>query len=196
MENNTKYKEHDFIGVYHNSCSHELCDKMIDYIDFQEKNGFTLTRQENHEGGVNERADTNIIFPSTLETFNYNGDMLNEFFENFQKSYAHYSERNSLGIVGEQKSYVVKIQKTRPAEGYHIWHCEDGSLATARRVCAWVLYLNDDFEAGETEFLFQQKRYKPKKGTLVIFPASFTHIHRGNPPIGGTKYIATGWTEL
>jgi hypothetical protein len=55
--------------------------------------------------------------------------------------------------------------------------------------------LNDNFEAGETEFLYQQYRYKPKMGDVIIFPAAFTHTHRGNPPIGGTKYIITGWLE-
>lgn len=26
--------------------------------------------------------------------------------------------------------------------------------------------------------------------------AGFTHTHRGNPPISGTKYIITGWVEF
>ena len=30
-------------------------------------------------------------------------------------------------------------------------------------------------------------------GDLLIFPAAFTHTHRGNPPLGGVKYIATTW---
>ena len=55
------------------------------------------------------------------------------------------------------------------------------------------IYLNEDFEGGETEFLYFNKRIKPKQGRLVIFPAAFTHTHRGNPPIGGTKYLASTW---
>jgi len=58
-----------------------------------------------------------------------------------------------------------------------------------------ITYLNDDFEGGETEFLYQGVRVKPEKGKTVIFPASYTHVHRGNPPIGGTKYIATTWAS-
>ena len=55
------------------------------------------------------------------------------------------------------------------------------------------LYLNDDFEGGETEFLYQNRRELPVAGDVIIFPAGYTHTHRGNPPIGGTKYIATSW---
>ena len=55
------------------------------------------------------------------------------------------------------------------------------------------LYLNDDFEGGETEFLYQNRREEAKQGDVLIFPCYFTHTHRGNPPIGGTKYTATSW---
>jgi hypothetical protein len=81
----------------------------------------------------------------------------------------------------------MKIQKTQPGQGYHIWHAETTNKETANRLLTWTVYLNDDFEAGETEFLYQQYRYKPSKGDCIIFPAAYTHTHRGNPPIGGTK---------
>ena len=63
------------------------------------------------------------------------------------------------------------------------------------RICSFILYLNDLEEGGETEFLYQSKRIKPIKNRLIIWPASYTHVHRGNPPLSGTKYIITGWVE-
>tara|TARA_R110000868_G_scaffold16539_1_gene73910 strand:+ start:347 stop:526 length:180 start_codon:yes stop_codon:yes gene_type:complete len=59
-----------------------------------------------------------------------------------------------------------------------------------------MLYLNDVEEGGETELLYQSRRIKPQKGTLTMFPASFTHTHRGNPPLSNDKYIVTGWVEF
>ena len=53
--------------------------------------------------------------------------------------------------------------------------------------------MNDNFDGGETEFLYQQRREQAITGDLLIFPAAFTHTHRGNPPLGGVKYIATTW---
>jgi len=59
-----------------------------------------------------------------------------------------------------------------------------------------MIYLNDVEEGGETEFLYYARRIKPTQGTLLIWPAYFTHAHRGNPPLSNTKYIITGWIEF
>jgi len=61
---------------------------------------------------------------------------------------------------------------------------------------AFILYLNDVADGGETEFLYYPRRIKPKTGKLVLFPGGYTHTHRGNPPLLGTKYILTGWVEF
>lgn len=81
--------------------------------------------------------------------------------------------------------------------GYPYWHCELYPKAdngeTLHRVVLWTIYLNDAFAAGETEFLYQDRRIAPKTGSLLIAPTAFTHTHRGNMPKGGDKFIATSW---
>lgn len=81
--------------------------------------------------------------------------------------------------------------------GYPYWHCElyprDPAGETPHRHLLWTLYLNDEFEAGETEFLFQDRKVAPRTGSLLIAPTAFTHTHRGNRPQGGDKFIATSW---
>jgi hypothetical protein len=81
--------------------------------------------------------------------------------------------------------------------GYPYWHCElypkDASAETLHRTLLWTLYLNDGFGAGETEFLYQQRKIVPQTGALLIAPTAFTHTHRGNTPTAGDKYIATSW---
>ncbi|MDV3467185.1 2OG-Fe(II) oxygenase [Stenotrophomonas sp. C3(2023)] len=81
--------------------------------------------------------------------------------------------------------------------GYPYWHCElyprDAQAETLHRHLLWTLYLNDGFEQGETEFLFQQRRIAPRTGSLLFAPTAFTHTHRGNRPQGGDKFIATSW---
>jgi len=83
--------------------------------------------------------------------------------------------------------------------GYPYWHCEqypklgDSVGETLHRVLLWSVYLNDDFEQGETEFFHQARAIKPSTGALLMAPAAFTHTHRGNRPLRGDKFIATSW---
>ena len=89
-------------------------------------------------------------------------------------------------------STTCLLQKTKPTVGYHDWHSESNNIACANRTLVWSVYFNDVKEGGETEFLYQKQKIKSKRGRVLIFPGSFTHLHRGNPPYEA-KYIATGW---
>ncbi len=96
------------------------------------------------------------------------------------------------------RSGSINIQKYQQAKGgYPHWHSEQfpqvGHNEALHRVVLYMFYLNDVEEGGETEFYYQNKLIKPKKGTMVIAPAAFTHSHRGNVPLSGDKYIATSW---
>ena len=93
---------------------------------------------------------------------------------------------------------AINIQRYRAGRGgYPYWHCElypkDASAETLHRMLLWTIYLNDGFEAGETEFFYQQRAIRPRTGALLVAPTAFTHTHRGNTPVGGDKYIATSW---
>ena len=72
-----------------------------------------------------------------------------------------------------------------------MWHCEVNNISEARRFLLCMLYLNDVDEGGETEFLYQSKRIEPIVGKTLIWPAYFTHLHRGNPPLKGEKYYGS-----
>jgi hypothetical protein len=96
------------------------------------------------------------------------------------------------------RSGAINIQKYIQGKGgYPHWHSEQfpqlGHNEALHRVVLYMYYLNDVEEGGETEFYYQQRKVQPKKGTMVIAPAGFTHSHRGNMPISGDKYIATSW---
>ncbi len=92
----------------------------------------------------------------------------------------------------------INIQRyTANKGGYPYWHCEhypkDAQCDALHRVLLWTVYLNDAFDEGETEFLYQSRKIQPRTGSLLIAPAFFTHTHRGNMPKNGDKYIATSW---
>ena len=111
--------------------------------------------------------------------------------------YPQYTEAYPI-ITQFQKHTIfdLKIQKTEKGQGYHTWHSEMMSAATRNRFMVFSLFLNDVEEGGETEFLHQSVRIKAIKDRFILFQATYTHVHRGNPPLSGTKYIITGWVEF
>ena len=72
-------------------------------------------------------------------------------------------------------------------------HTERANLDTLHRVLAWMTYLNDVDEGGETYFSHYGLNIKPRKGLTIIWPAEWTHAHKGNVLLGESKYMITGW---
>ena len=54
-----------------------------------------------------------------------------------------------------------------------------------------VLYLNDDFEGGETQIL--SETFTPVKGKALVFPSCWSFPHRSKPVTKGTKYAVVTW---
>ena len=87
----------------------------------------------------------------------------------------------------------IKIQKYEPKKSYHKWHAElDGLIEKQKRILVFTTYLNTINKGGETEFFYQKQKIKPVTGKTIIFPAYWTHTHRGCFT-NETKYIITGW---
>ena len=61
-------------------------------------------------------------------------------------------------------------------------HTDIYSYAHAKRFLCMMIYLNDDFQDGETCFPLFEAKVKPKLGRLLIFPPSWNYLHQGNPP--------------
>lgn len=94
----------------------------------------------------------------------------------------------------------MQMQRYIGGEGFYAWHRENytDNPTMSKREMFYILYLNDVEESGETEFLFNPMKVKPKAGTIILAPAFWTHTHRGNPLSDPTarKYIITGWLEF
>jgi hypothetical protein len=187
----------NFIGIYENAFTKEYCDSVIEYFNSAIDAGLGVTRQQDQGISKLSKDDLQVYAHSTLN-LNYVSELLSPFNEVFWgQVYPEYANTfATLKEYASHTSYAYKIQKTEIGQGYHIWHSETDSRNLCHRILAWTLYLNDVEEGGETEFLYYPKRIKPKAGTFVLWPAGFTHTHRGNPPISNTKYIVTGWIEF
>ena len=119
---------------------------------------------------------------------------------NYELAWNHYIKNTGAEQTYDGGTFSftsLKIQKTLPTEGYHVWHIEHSyGFDNIARAFVFSIYLNDVEEGGETEFLHFSKRVKPKTGRIVIWPAGFPYVHRGNSPLSGEKYILTSWMML
>jgi len=193
-----------FIRTYKNVLEDNLIDELIAHAD-EPLPDFTILENEGNTDelagygkGEEQFKDKKIGRQDTQLFLSYtNVVLLNKVHEALLPYFKQYKEEfAALETVESLRSYEVKLQKTPPGGGYSTWHCEHGSLSTGNRVLTWLVYLNDMENEGSTEFLYQGHNEYPTKGTLVIFPAAFTHLHRGNPPYSKDKYIVTGWGEF
>ena len=192
---NIKVTHNQFIGNYENALSEENCKNIIEFFE------------KDLENKIDNNGDTQFL-RDKMERYDYqkfysasdkSNEIVNVINDTLDKCIQLYAEE--FWIVKQLKatSLGIKLQKTPPRGGYHVWHCEQGGKACEKhaRVLAWTVYLNDIPEGeGETEFLWQGLRVQPKAGTVSIFPAAFTHTHRGNPVYSCDKYIATGCYTL
>ena len=169
----------DFIGIYENAIDPRFCDFIVDYMDKAEFVDF----KRNFSHVKDKQICLDGFSPSESK-------QMMEFVNNCLFHYLN--EYTYLGNFSYVSSLVL-LQKTEPTQGYHLFHAENVNWNLESRTMAWMVYLNDVEEGGETESLYQQLKIKPKRNTGVIWSGGFTHLHRGNPPISGTKYILTGW---
>jgi hypothetical protein len=192
MELEKTYNIQDnFIGIFNNFFSNELIENYLKHFHNCEKQGY-LIKRENPIFRKDLAVDVLNLPYSTWIPYN-NGEFLEVFFKYILPIYEdRFAEFHN---IGKHTVYGLKIQKTKPSEGYHIWHSENNDIHNCNRVFAFTLYLNDVTEGGETEFLYQKCRIKPVQNRFVLWPAAITHIHRGNPPLSNDKYILTGWSE-
>jgi prolyl 4-hydroxylase len=93
----------------------------------------------------------------------------------------------------------LQILRYRPGQEYRP-HFDSIGNAENQRVLTFLVYLNDDYEGGETEFLTTGLRVKGKKGDGLLFRNADASgspdpsaQHAGLPVAAGEKYLASRW---
>ena len=188
-----------FIGIYDNYLPIPFIDLVTKQFLEAEKLKKVYDRRTAENARLSDKKDisVNIDYPFLQSWYKEYSLLINSFREVVN---LYYNETGILDYYNNISDFdfgMVKCQKTKPGEGYHVWHIEHSfGIEMSHRVLAFMIFLNDVEEGGETEFLHQKIRIKPKKGRCVIWPASFPYVHRGNPPLSGEKYILTSWLNI
>jgi len=178
----------DCIDVYDDAFSVEECEHFMFLMNELEKNN--LLFQNDSDTHLIDHKEINFHHNYDLPAWSSIGEKFFTSLKPFVDNYIH-----TYSILENSKFlfYDVKAKKIPVGGGFHRWHYESSDLISSNRAIVVQLYLNTVKEGGETEFLYLNKRISAVQGRLLIFPASYTHTHRGNPPIGQEKYILTTW---
>lgn len=193
----TRYQ--DFIGMYDNVFPDGFCDFMIKEYEKLENSGYCRTRKQSEGAAKTWKNDTFYFVDLDCHNLSeFNGVLPSRIIYNtLQKYFDEYVDNYDILRDVDLRCNVIKMQKTIPGAGYHVWHSEQGHGKDANRALVYSFYLNTIEEAGETEFLYQRIRIPAKENTLLLWPAAYTHTHRGNVVFGEKpKYIITGWFYL
>ncbi|HEY0628139.1 MAG TPA: 2OG-Fe(II) oxygenase [Sphingomicrobium sp.] len=93
----------------------------------------------------------------------------------------------------------LQVLRYRPGQQYRA-HFDAIGDADNQRVLTFLVYLNDDYEGGETEFLATGLKVKGKKGDGLLFRNADASgkpddrsQHAGLPVTAGEKYLASRW---
>ena len=188
-----KTKFENFISITSNAITDDLCSEYVKWFDAVSENNLTVSSFEQSGTRVIDRKDKSVIVPIDLPEYMFPTKFSGELWGNLNNSIREYYTEYDIGT--QMTSYSYKVHRFRPSSGYHVWHHEH-NFFYSQRILAWHLTLEAPKRGGETEFLFQSMRIEPEVGKLLIWPAGFTHKHRGNPPLEGQKTYMTGWFDL
>jgi prolyl 4-hydroxylase len=174
-----------FIKTY--SVDEDICDGLIQYHK-KNKEYKNIGAYGGNIINKNVKDSTDVYFYNCS-----NNKYILKFFNSLSVNINKYlSEFNITYNV--RTSDMNLIQHYPPNGGYKIFHYECTDLYTMKRKLVYMLYLNN-VKNGGTEFKYQNIKLEAKKGNLIIWPADFTHTHKGIIS-KEEKYIATGWLEI
>ena len=191
-----------FLCEIENNLSGDLCNEIISKFEEDENKHNTLVEKCRKSSGLHISTDTNwktisqILFDNFIVGFEkYKQHITNNSFllNNYEENEFKFIEN----LIDDLVIYEFKLCKYNKNDGFLKWHADSLTRETVLmskqyRLLGFIWYLNNVEVGGETEFLYKRK-IKPTTGKLLIFPSTWTYIHRGNIPISCDKYIIVGW---
>ena len=107
---------------------------------------------------------------------------------------------NKFGISHLENIQIQKYEKDQEYKPHtDFFNKPDSKVIDNDRIATAILYLNDGFEGGETNFPLLNLTVKPEQGSLLYFEYKYLYelnyktIHQGMPVKDGVKYIMTFW---
>jgi hypothetical protein len=187
------------IHLYKNAISKEDCKKIIDDLE----NEISLGIRGIQWSGAQVNDKENVDYVRNCVDLKYKKEDLGNYIpENevlkkchdivevgLDKCLRHYE---SLWHLKMQYKEAFNFVKYLPGKYFKI-HGDHGPFYTC--TVSAVVYLNDDYEGGEIEFIRQGLVVKPEVGDIVMFPSNFVYEHASLEVRSGIKYSVVIMTD-
>lgn len=204
-------KRDPFVKVYNNILDPHFCDSIInkfekrDELNLTSAKGITFletqlmkdNKNKNELKGIaSSKITTEVHITQNKDILKkedeYLSSVLTEIFGRYSRDIVLHT---GLRLFQDITDTGYQMQKYNKNEGRYTLH-HDFTIDIINReryfrILTFLFYLNDVEEGGETTF--PTFKVKPKKGTLLLFPATWNYVHSGNVPRSSDKYIITGW---
>lgn len=187
------------IFIKNESLSKDICDKIIE--KFEKDNRRVKGRMGGGKLDISVKNTSDLLLTSFEDWFYFDKILFENLMQNL-KEYMFILKDKNINLQGDGNLFDTgfQIQKYDENEGHYMWH-NDYSLiksthsifdpSISNRYITFIWYLNDVNEGGET--FFMDGKVKPTTGKLLLFPATWTYLHKGDIPRSNSKYIITGW---
>ena len=167
----------------------EICEQLINYFNYNKK----YTSEGTTLGGVDQAYKHSTDLPIGAHNFDniigiYRAKLQN-ILEKYIEKYPNVANTDRFNICETYNLQYYDIN-----QGFKKWHFENtGSFNSYHRHLVFMTYLND-VENGGTEFQnYPNIQDHAEQGLTLIWPAGWTHTHRGIISDKSEKYILTGW---
>ncbi|ARF08279.1 2OG-FeII oxygenase superfamily protein [Catovirus CTV1] len=181
----------NYIQIYENAMTNEFCDSLVEFY----KNNPNLVQRFDHEWRRSSSLPLYNNLPSEL--FNNMKDNIRTHLEKYKKDIGDSAGAGTLHFCTllEAPNLLCYDNTSDKPEHFHT-HSDNWSIQSSTRQVSVIMYLNDVEEGGNTVFPFYNLSVKPKKGTILMFPAFFCFSHYAEKPKSNTKFAIVTWVHF
>lgn len=188
LEENKKLAKNYKVKIYNNFLTHDECDFFINYAKNKLKR--SQVNRNNSDVLSNYRTSKN-----TWIYLEYN--------KITKKISKRVSKITNLPCLNQEDMQILKYD----IGDYYKCHYDntteedDDTITSGPRIYTFFIYLNDVEKGGETSFPLVNLKYKPKKGTAILFKNMLDNhihpcsLHEGVAPISGEKWAMNIWVR-
>lgn len=181
-----------FICYYHDVFGNDECDFVID--ESEKTGNYKRSTIYNTRLKVSQVAD--------MRTSTSFVDEDNKFYNIRNKAYELIKQNlPDISISHLERAQIQKYEDAQFVKSHVDYFNHLVNVTTNDKLATLIVYLNDNFDDGETFFNDLGYKIKPKKGSALFFLYNYdditnkTTMHEALPVNNGTKYIITFWVR-